>query len=287
MYKKVYIETSIINRAHGEKISGSQIANILTSSNLLPVIGFHTIYECARTYLNHKNHLLAQCLFKILKDIDPSYTPLTGNLLRQEVDKLRTAAAVLPFFAHLNQVSVRIEVARLADGIFDNQAERFIRARENEIKTTGFSVASEIFLNNLRKSKRKAYKNIRTFDDLLNLYKKKDLIHHLIIKILNDIACPVSQSEARELEIQINSFPALRSVVLSNCYLNFILIKYNTQPSMDKIDDYRHIIDSSYSNQFLSDDRQQLKTVEHINKDLVILSWEEVLLKIRHSSCNS
>lgn len=139
--------------------------------------------------------------------------------------KLRTGAAVTPFLDHLNQASTRLEIERLAAGIFDSRAEEFIRSREGAIRTNS-PVLSEQYLAHVKRVKNRSVnrlKKIKTFDDIVREVLKKT----------------VSFAEAVELSQRLASFPALRSTVNTNMYYSFIHIVYGVGPSNDKINDYR------------------------------------------------
>ncbi len=50
--KKAYLEANAISRAVENEISGEALRDKLQSKGYLAVIGFHTIYELAKTFLN-------------------------------------------------------------------------------------------------------------------------------------------------------------------------------------------------------------------------------------------
>lgn len=96
---------------------------------------------------------------------------------------------------------------------------------------------------------------------------------NIIQEILRGQVTPL---EANELSQRLNTFPALRSTLRANLYVNFIHIVHGTRPAYDKIDDYRHVVDASYCSAIVLSDEQLGRTVNRINPDLCVLGWEDV-----------
>ena len=284
--KKVYIDVSIINSAHLEGIGGLQLIYHLRMKDLNPATSSFTIYDIIRAYDNRNSYQRAQLMLSIIKYINPLYVVLTKDLLEQEIAHFRRGTPVSPFLDHLDQATFRFEVENLARGCSDDESKRFIKNCVSEMKA-GFPRISKDYLNTMRedtKAKNLVANRILTFYDLINFYRKGKEISRLISLILEN---SVSPSEIEELAFNLDSFPVLRSIVYSNCYLIFLHITKGTSHSVDMIDDYRHIIDASYCNIFLTADEKQLKAVPHINKDLETLSWSDLLDEIRHQPNNS
>lgn len=264
--KKAYLETSVINRAQILGLSGQNIRNNLEKIGLMPVIGTHTIYEIGRTFLDKSQKQKGQDLFTIIKDLKPSFVPTTRDLLNQEVLKFRTNSVVLPFFDYLNYISTKIELNKLANGNFDQNAENFIRKREQEIRK-GDSIFMGSYLQhvrNVKKNNPSLFKKLKTYNDIIAHFSDKFPVY--IIGILRG---SVTRHEAILLSRNLDSFPTLQSVMRANLYFQFIMITEKKLPSSDKIDDYRHIIDASYSELFITEDTQLGRTVKKINPDLI------------------
>lgn len=276
--EKVYIETSVINHAYSESIAGKDIASFLKSINLSPSIGIHTIYELARTFLYPTHAKKGQELFIVVSDLDPSIIPPTHELLNMEIIKLRSGASVTPFLDTNNQAATRYEIEKLAHGIFDSNAEEFIKSREKKIREIE-PVINQNYLQHISQVKSNnpgIARQVRTFEDVLSYFK--DDIPQLIKRI---VKVKITNFEALELSQSLNSYPALRSAIRANLYLSFICIVHNTSPSYDKPDDYRHIIDSSYSKVIITADEQLIRTTNRINQDLDVIHWNEIRSKIR------
>lgn len=271
--KKAYLETSVINKAQNLGLSGQDIRNSLEKIELQSVIGTHTIYEIGRTFLDKAQNKKGQDLFAIIEDLEPSFVPTTRNLLNQEVSKYRTNSIVLPFFNHFNYISTKLEISKLSLGYFDQVAERFIKKREQEIIKD-----DSIFLGNylqhvkdVKKKNPSLFKNLKTYDNVVSYFSYK--FPEYIVRILRN---SVTKHEAIGISRNLNSFPILRSVIRANLYFQFIMIRHGVLPSSDKVDDYRHIIDASYAELFITRDSQLGRTVKKINPDLSVKYFEDI-----------
>ncbi len=271
--QKAYIETSSINRALNASVDGRKLASVLEHLGFFSTVGMHTIYELARTFLNQAHFERGKQLFCILRDLDASFVPPTRKLIDQEMLKLRTGAAVIPFLDHDNQVATKLEITKLAEGYFDKQAENFIKIRENEIQVISPLLSNE-YLNHIKRVKKKkpaTFHKLKTFEDVLAHFAGD--FPRIIREILQN---RVSYSEAFELSHRLDSFPALRASVRANLYYSAIHILHLTMPGGDKIDDYRHLIDSSYSENIITADLQVRNTSKSINPDLNVLWWDDI-----------
>jgi hypothetical protein len=263
--KYAYLETNIINKALDQLITGGQLRDLLEAEGFLPKFGIHGIYELARTFLNEQNTEIGKKLFTILQDLDPSYQPTVNMLLEQEIVKLRTGSSVLPFLDQLNQAATKQEVLKLARGVFDDKARDFISNREKGIKENHQGMAKD-YIDRAKSIQKK----IRTFEQALSELKPDfpDLIYKMLHK-------KVSISEARELDMRLNTFPAIRTTAMANAYMTSISIIHSNAPGKDKIDDFRHLIEASYCNAFLTGDNQLCKAAGYINPEIEVIKWDD------------
>lgn len=213
-------------------------------------------------------------LFSILQDLDPFYQPEPEMLHDQEIFKLRTGVAVLPVLDQLDLVATKLEVERLALGIFDQNAGSFIARLEEDIKENHPRLALDYIAQVEQTAKKPQFekKRFRTFEQVY--LELEPQIPDLIYCFLNG---KVSHSEAQELAQRMVSFPAIRSTTMSQIYLSAICIMHGDVPSRDKLDDYRHVIEASYCDVFITNDGQLSRTVPRINPDLSVLLWNELV----------
>jgi len=271
---KAYIETNAINQAYGFNLSGFRLKELLDSRGLTPAVGLHAIYELARTFLNEAEKQTGADLFSILRDLDPFYQLPPEMLHDQEIIKLRTGATVLPVLDQLNLAATKHEVERLACGIFDEKARNFIARREEDVKVNHPRFASD-YITQIKQTANKPQfkkKSLRTFDQVYA--ELENQIPDLIYRSLNG---KVSLPEALELAKRMSSFPAIRSTARSHAYLSAICIIHKDVPGRDKLDDYRHIIEASYCDVFVTNDGQLSRTIPHIDPDQTVLLWDDLV----------
>ena len=273
--KKIYLETTIFNQAHRNGISGLRIKELLADNLLTPAVGIHIIYEMARIFCNKDGIETGAKLFTILRDLDPYYQPPPEILHDQEILKLKKGTAVLPFLDPINLSITKQEVERLARGICDEKARNFIVNREAALRDKHPKFASD-YINILAFNEEHVFKNsFRTFEDIY--LELEDQMPELIYNFLNEKMQKVTLPEAHELYIGKDFFPAIRSTLRSHVYLCYICIKHKSVPRKDKIDDYRHIIEASYCDIFVTNDTQLSRTVSRINPDLEVLKGSDLI----------
>jgi hypothetical protein len=273
--QRIYLEPSVINRAVDDAIPPATLRAALARLGFEPATGLHTVYELARSFLStdSSGSLKGQKLFAALRDLDPAYQPEVWTLLTAEVQKLRLGTAVLPFLSALNVAATRQEVARLANGFFDDRARRFIQDKErqkaDELK------AQERYLAHVTTVQQNdpAVSALKTFEGVWDYFSAKGEIPDLIAEVLRGT---VSRSEAAELAARMSSFPAIAAAARANVYLNFITIAHLARPGRDKLDDYRHCIEAGYCAAFLSGDDQQISAAAIICPHARPVKWDEL-----------
>lgn len=268
-----YLEPSVVNHCVDGRDPPVEIRAKLDAMGLIPVVGIHGIYELAITFLKPQNQDRGRLLFTFLRDLDPSYSPPSGDLLVQEVTRLRTGAAVLPFLGPINQAATRLEVARLARGDFDDRARSFIERREAEIRRVHPAAMAEYIahVNRLCAEAPAAVNGLRTEDALFAKLTPK--IPSMVREILRG---GVSAFEARELSLRLGEFPALRATVYANLGLMLTCIAERVPPGDDKLDDYRHVIEAAYCDVLVTDDAQLLAKTGVIQPKLTAVSRDRL-----------
>lgn len=262
-----------MNAALDTTLTATQFRERLTLLEATPVVGLHVIYELARTFLLPGGAPRAQALFGFLEALEPSYGPGTGNLLKQEIIRLRTGAAVLPFLDHENHAATRTEVARLARGYFDHRARAFINNRESDIQVRHPEMTLDYIdeVAELRSRDPAAAPKFPTFESSREHLTPK--MPELVRDILHG---SVSRTEAGEMVGRIDSFPALRAAVNANIYLMFICISQGDVPSKEKLDDYRHFIEAAYTEAFVTNDLKQATAAPKISPGICVVTWSSL-----------
>ena len=265
-FRKAYIEPSVINRAQKCGLSGLKLKEMIEKHSFAPAVGLQAIYEMARTFLNQDDLQLGTALFQIIWELDPYYQMDAAMLHDQEIIKLRTGAAVFSSLAPINLTATRLIVGRLARGFLDDGYMNFIAVREAEIRENHPNFA----LGYIEETKGTTSKRFPTFESFY--IELADQIPDLIYQ---SVKGKVTISEAHEIYHRIGSFPAIRSTVRSNIYLCWICVNHQNIPKKDKYDDYRHIIEASYCDIFVTDDKQLSNTAPRINPDIEVLKGRQ------------
>jgi hypothetical protein len=267
--KTAYLEPSAINWYVNSAYAGDVVAAAMAGCGYRPVVGLHTIYELARTFMDANGHVRGQTLFRFVQDLDPAVSPGSSALMVEEIHRLRTGTAVLPFLDHLNQAATRLEIARLAGGVFDDRARGFIERREQEVEEHHPHLMRQYisYVNELRSADSEAVPRLSLFEDAVKRFHRKvpELIRDLVQREVTD-------REALRLSEQLDHFPAIRSGVRANLYLMWICIANNVVPAFDKLDDYRHIIEASYADALVTEDEQLRRTAPRIHTGLELVA---------------
>ena len=187
--------------------------------------------------------------------------------------KLRTGSAVLPFLDHFHQASIRNEVQRLSMGNFDETARQFIGKRQAEIEIEHPKIAQGhlAHIRSVRSNEEAHNIELKTFEDVMSYFQSQvpDLIHYRM-------QSRITRSEASEIAQRLDFFPAIRSAVRADLYMNFICIVHGNRPGFDKLDDYRHVIECSYCDALITGDNQLYRTANQINPDIEMVLCNEV-----------
>lgn len=263
--QKAFLETNAINRFLDEKINGKEVRAILSCHGYSPVIGLHVVYELAQTFLSGNSDDTARNLFEVVRDLDPDISEAPEVVLKSEYTKYLHGTEVACFLCGDREAETRQEIIKLSNGTFDDNARNFISTR-HECFSKDHPVTGQAnvraFLDEPPNEK------LRSFEDVSKYYENR--IPELIEQILKGIASP---SQALDMAGKLNNFPLLKSTVMANLYLIFIAIVHKNTPATDKVDDHRHIIEASYCDVFVTEEKQLLSNARKINSSLRPMKW--------------
>lgn len=79
--KTAYLEPSAINWYVNSAYAGEPVGAAMAGCEYRPVIGLHTIYELARTFLSANGHVRGRALFGFVRDLDPAVSPGSSALM--------------------------------------------------------------------------------------------------------------------------------------------------------------------------------------------------------------
>jgi hypothetical protein len=147
---------------------------------------------------------------------------------------------------------------------------RFLRRREAKIDRD-HPLFRAYQLQQAREAAAAGMPRPANFDDVLARFDEQ--IPDMIGQILG---ARITDEEAVELNARLSEFPALSSTVRANLYLWAIPIIHDAGAARDKNDDYRHIIESSYAQVFITGDGQLARTAPRIRPSVRVLTWQEL-----------
>lgn len=266
--KRAYLETNAISRAADESISGKQLRRMLRARGFVPAIGFHTIYELAKTFLSGRKVDVACKLFQIVADLDPIYCDECYELLCQELDHCFAQKPIGPFLNGDRKSDTLHEVGKLARGIFDERARSFIESRESRFRSDHSQLSQNnilVFAKNAPKSR------VRTFEDFTACFS--DGRPEVVVQLFKGRLSP---EQAVAVIASIELYPAIDAAVRANMYLFFVQMVQKVIPATDRVDDHRHVIEASYCDAFITNDIPLLRNLGKVNPRLEPISWDAI-----------
>lgn len=267
---KAYLEANIVNWARRANWTGTELRKRLHARGLEPHFGPHGIYELTRGLLSQEHKVDAQSNFGILGELEPIFVAGADMLLSRELGLFRTGAAVIPVLNESNRARARHQVSEMAAGRIEDRGAEFVRRRQASFdRDHPRYVARQ--LDQIREAVDLGAKRPKTFDQVLAM--SDSLVPAIIRGYLRN---QVTVLEAEAIHAGLDKFPALRSTVRSDLYLWATPWMNDVGASRDKTDDYRNVIEASYSEVFITGDGQLARGVPHINPNLEVLTWDDI-----------
>ncbi|ARG97100.1 hypothetical protein [Legionella micdadei] len=263
--KTAFIETSAINWLYDNSAADAQLTNhLFSSNNFIPVVGMDTIYEMGRCFKTNATDK-ASALFTFLKQLNPIYYCQRSMLYNQELDNLLHGSSVIASLGHYTAEILAERIKQFSLGIFDSIHEEFISGRQ-------------FFWDDCREKLWKPEKNKKSLSLTFDYY-----LQHCLKQIESNI--PILQKWLEELTgkklpaenavclmKRLGSYPALRTSLYSQFYLNYLIIRNQATPSEDKFTDSLQLIGASYSSAIVSHDNYLLNTLANaLNPDIQIV----------------
>lgn len=252
MRQTAFLDTSTINWFYNAGLNANEANALLASRNFIPVIGMDTIYELARCFTVEPEK--AQALFCFLKALSPEYSCQREQLYTQELDRLQNGKAVDARIGCYTNEALTERLEEFSTGIFN--------------KTNAeFAVGRQFFWDDCRKrlwspDGIKSKKGL-IFSDYLShcmqqLRLNVSIFHQWIKVLINKI---ITKEDVINLFENIQKFPALRTSLYSQFYLNFLIIKNGATPREDRFTDSLQVIAASYFSLIIADDRGIVDTL--------------------------
>ena len=190
-----------------------------------------------------------------------------------ELGKLIYSTSVSPYFINPNKEEMEKEINKLADGIYDARARNFIEnkwAAKRDYLSKQVSVVSE---------NRNLFKTAETYKEFLrnNEEAQKGIAEIILDERVKGLPDRHRRRFAEKILKKSRQFPMVTTLVKSNLFLSFRVLKFG-KCSHDTLDDLKHLINASYANIFVTNDKNLLKYSNVINPSLEAKMCDEFLM---------
>ncbi|STX37486.1 hypothetical protein [Legionella feeleii] len=266
--KTAFIETSAINWLSDHAINAHTCNQIFATYKLTPVIGMDTIYELGRCFTTIPKR--GSELFSWLNQLKPIYSCQRAILYSQELDNLLRGSSINALLGYYSEEILAKRIKDFSSGIFENIHEEFIAGRQ-------------FFWDDCRE---KLWNPNKVKQNLGLTFK--NYLHHCLKQIETNIS--ILQKWVKELTgkrlskentilllKKLNAYPALRTALYSQFYLNFLIIRNRSIPSEDKFTDSLQVIGASYFSSIVSNDKYLIDTLANtVNPDIQVIKVQAI-----------
>jgi len=247
----IYLDTNLWNRLLEQNIDPTRLLEELKLNNANLAISGHTVYELAKTFRRSPDK--AKKLFHyVRKYVDAGIIFARDNMeqLHGEVEALmKGASTVVAFYAPdgVEYNKLQEEVAKLSEGIVDEQALQFMTNRQQFAQ--GTRAAQKTHLD----GKPETTDQLKSVPDaqfpawLGNEVVSESgiglLVGHLL-RMYSDIPLGTAKQVAQPL-LQIPPSRISKGLVRADLYYNWRCASRGSNPS-DLLDDIYHVLNASY-----------------------------------------
>ena len=240
----------------------------------------HQTYELARSFLYDHSQEAVRTAFVFLSEIECiEYLPSVNQSIEAEAYLAKAGMPLVTVVGPLNQIATRQELLKLAKGYSDD-AREFISKREKNIAIDKMEVAK---LNQSAVAKAKALdlkrtKQIKTYE-LLQKELKPGRPGWLKM-FLQKKGFPLTLPAIHHILDNPTEYPLINTIVNSQEYLYFITAFHGMPPGKDTLDDFRHLVESSLTDIFVTRDGDLLSQALKIRPFRTSLSWQDFKFKL-------
>jgi hypothetical protein len=235
----------------------------------------HQNYELARSFLyDHPQETVTRA-FEFLSEIEcVEYLPNVNQSIKAEAHLAKTGMPLITVVGPLNQAAVKQELTRLAKGYSDD-ARKFISKREQNaaIEKIRVTKQNQSSAAKARSQNGQKMRQIKTFESLQKELKPGR--PGWVANFLRKKGHLVTQSAINRILNNPTKFPLLNTIVNTQEYLYFITAFHGTEPGKDTLDDFRHLVESSLADIFVTMDGDLLKQALKTRPFKPFRSWQE------------
>jgi hypothetical protein len=260
---KIYADTNLWNllcdRGDAQKVLAS-----LNANNATLVLGFHTIYELAKTFRNPTDDRIKRGkeLFSYLKlfvDHDIPCSKDNAELLAAEMWalKLRTPTVDV-FHSSADFAVIKNEVALLANGILSGTASSFINERIEFASNTRANQISHLEIRDSMKQRLKEVHRDRLADwlnaETFSSAGHRNLTHQIANRFPG--LPEIDLQEYATALLQSSNSRMAKGLVRADLYYNWRCANRGSNPK-DLIDDMFHVLNSTYCDVYATEEQKQ------------------------------
>ena len=245
----VYLDTNLWNRLLDQQINPEHLLNELNMRNAILALSGHTVYELAKTFLSSPER--AQRLFQYLKRyIDTGIVMVHDNMnqLEAELSAMHEgSSSVIAFYGAREYSKLQAEVDKLAQGVFDKEAQDFIMERQK------FASSSRSDQKSHFDTKQDVKNTLKTVpENQLQVWLQKELTSEngaaMLTRHLQRIYPTTDVDTLIGAALTLLGIPASRiakGIVRADLYFNWRCANRESNPK-DLVDDMYHVLNASY-----------------------------------------
>jgi hypothetical protein len=238
-------------------------------------LGIPVIYELARGFLFPELIQTAKRAFQLLSKIEHlEVLPTIDALIRAEFHLASTGIPLITVLQPYNRLLARQEILKLANG-FTDDACQFISRRESDVLAEHRRIARanmELARDFLSQHPERR-KQMKTFNGF------RTQVLPTAQAALRDLAAQhgilVGESSLDRIPYNPERFPVLNTWLNAQWYIVYVAAMHENVPSSDKIDDFRHLVESALCDIFITNDADLVKRSRDIRPFKATSSWED------------
>jgi hypothetical protein len=261
---KVYLETNLWNALCDHPVDADTLVASLGSRGINLVFSYHCVTEMAKTFQGFgaaadRGRQLFSCLRRFV-DAGARCAQQNMKLIPAELTALTSRTEVELFISANEHTQLKAAIGKLANGIFDETANRFIGEQIEFAKRTREGQISHLQLRPEMKQKLVAVSpNVFPTwldEQVLSLDGQKILTSH-IMRIYPDAPPSAAFGYARAL-LANPRFRFARGVVRADLYYNW-RCAHRGSNRPDLIDDMFHVLNATYCDIYVTQEKNQIE----------------------------
>ena len=267
-----YLEPSAVDAAVRARMGPAELRSRLGRLGFDPATGLHTLHECARSIVRGRP-AVARPIFQFLLELEPTFFHPADVLLDQEVGFIRGSGGIAPALDPENIRLTYSEMRLLAKGNISRELRELVVERDRGIASR-WPASSGWYLGQVKELRRRdpnAAPRPATFEAFVASMQSS-----LGTWVLGLAHGKLTQPEVERVVRNLDILIAHRTQLRLWMYLAFICVHDGRTPSHDRLDDFRHVLEGSYCNAFVTNDGSLMHAVPRLHPQLIVVAWPEV-----------